>query len=155
MENMATWWWIHWMMLSPGSQLPVWWILLNELSATEFDDELAHYVVESALERSPWEKPSASSIDKDISAFIRTYAPSAEEDAPSLTTSSVVLCATSTSYGSLRPDTGSQPENHANSPQKSLSQQHSTMWPSPTPQVEPSLNHVSPTNPEHPARPSD
>jgi len=78
MENMATWWWIHWMMLSPGSQLPVWWILLNELSATEFDDELAHYVVESALERSPWEKPSASSIDKDISAFIRTYAPSAE-----------------------------------------------------------------------------
>ena len=74
MENMATWWWIHWMMLSPGSQLPVWWILLNELSATEFDDELAHYVVESALERSPWEKPSASSIDKDISAFIRTYA---------------------------------------------------------------------------------
>ena len=61
---------------------------------------------------------------------------------------------TSTSYGSLQPDTGSQPENHANSPQKSLSQQHSTMWPSPTPQVEPSLSHVSPTNPEHPARPS-
>lgn len=75
MEDLATWWWLHWMLLAPGSQLPVWWILLNELSATEFNDELAELVVESTLERSPWDSPRMSSIQKDISAFIRTYAP--------------------------------------------------------------------------------
>ena len=50
MEDLATWWWLHWMMLAPGSQLPVWWILLNELSATEFNDELAELVVAGSID---------------------------------------------------------------------------------------------------------
>ena len=40
MENTATWWWLHWVMLGPGCQLPVWWVLFNELNVVEFDDEL-------------------------------------------------------------------------------------------------------------------
>lgn len=74
MENPATWWWIHWMLLAPRSALPVWWILLNEMSAVEFDDALAERVCIDAVEASPWDSPNTSSIHKDVTAFFRTYA---------------------------------------------------------------------------------
>jgi hypothetical protein len=73
MEDVATWWWLHWLMLAPGSQLPVWWVLLNELNVVEFDDELALRVCIDAVEASTFDNPHPSSIEKDISAFLRTY----------------------------------------------------------------------------------
>lgn len=77
MEDPATWWWIHWMLLAPRSVLPVWWILLNEMSAVEFDDALAERVCVEVVEASPWTSPNVSSIHKDVTAFFRTYAESA------------------------------------------------------------------------------
>ncbi len=73
MENPATWWWIHWMLLAPHSLLPVWWILLNEMGAVEFDETLAERVCIDIVESSAWDMPNASSIHKDVAAFIRTY----------------------------------------------------------------------------------
>lgn len=73
MEDPATWWWIHWMLLAPRSALPVWWILLNEMKAVEFDDALSERVCVEAIEASPWDVPNLSSIHKDVTAFIRTY----------------------------------------------------------------------------------
>jgi hypothetical protein len=74
MEHNVTWWWLHWMMLAPGCKLPVWWLLLNEMHAVEFDEDLAHRVCVEALSASPWETPHPSSVQKDILAFFRTYA---------------------------------------------------------------------------------
>lgn len=49
-------------------------ILLNEMSAVEFDDALAERVCVDAVEASPWDSPNTSSIHKDVTAFFRTYA---------------------------------------------------------------------------------
>jgi len=76
MEDPATWWWIHWMLLAPRSLLPVWWILLNEMNVVEFDDALAERVCVDTVEASPWDSPNVSSIHKDVTAFFRTYAES-------------------------------------------------------------------------------
>lgn len=73
MENVATWWWLHWLLLAPGSQLPVWWLLLNEMNAVEFDDDLALRVCIDAVDASSFDSPHHSSIEKDITAFLRTY----------------------------------------------------------------------------------
>ncbi|MDG1267807.1 MAG: DUF4007 family protein [Ilumatobacter sp.] len=73
MEDDATWWWLHWLLLSPGSRLPVWWIILNELSLIELDEATLELACEQTLEASTWNAPNKSSINKDISAFLRTY----------------------------------------------------------------------------------
>ncbi|MGD9754593.1 MAG: DUF4007 family protein [Acidimicrobiia bacterium] len=74
MERPATWWWLHWMILSPGCSLPVWWALFNEFHAVEFDAGLASQVCIDIIDGADWEAPHPSSIEKDVSAFLRTYA---------------------------------------------------------------------------------
>jgi hypothetical protein len=74
MENAATWWWLHWLLLAPRSQLPVWWLILNEMNVVEFDDDLALRVCVDAVDASTFDEPHPSSIEKDITAFLRTYA---------------------------------------------------------------------------------
>ena len=73
MEDEATWWWLHWLLMSPGCRLPVWWIILHELSLVELDDTTLELACQQALEASTWNTPNESSINKDISAFVRTY----------------------------------------------------------------------------------
>ncbi len=73
MENPSTWWWLHWMLMSPGCQLPVWWIIINELRALEFTDVLAEQISVATVAGARWNSPNESSIHKDVSAFIRTF----------------------------------------------------------------------------------
>ncbi len=76
MEDPGTVWLLHWLLLAPPSHLPVWWLAFNEFHAVEFEDELLHSAVASRLELTPeWKAPHQSSLKKDVSALLRTYAP--------------------------------------------------------------------------------
>ena len=85
MEDPGTIWLLHWMLLAPRCQLPVWWIAFNELHFVEFDDEALEVAVRGQLEASSLcPVPHRSSIRKDISALVRTYAPAARSGRSSL-----------------------------------------------------------------------
>ena len=74
LENLGTLWLIHWLLLAPRSQLPVWWIAFNEFNAVEFSEtELESAVVSHLDATSEYSKPSRSSINKDVSVLLRTY----------------------------------------------------------------------------------
>lgn len=76
MEDPGTLWLLHWSLFSPRSLLPAWWIAFNEFHPVEFTDEDLEVVITGQLEAvSEWASPHPSSVKKDISALIRTYAP--------------------------------------------------------------------------------
>ena len=76
MEDPGTIWLLHWMLLAPPSLVPVWWLAFNELHAIDFDDATLVAAVRGHLEAtSAWSNPHESSIKKDISVLLRTYAP--------------------------------------------------------------------------------
>ena len=76
MEDPGTIWLLHWLLLAPPSQVPIWWLAFNELHAVEFDDEALGAAVRSHFEtNSDWNTPSDSAMDKDTSIFVRTYSP--------------------------------------------------------------------------------
>ena len=76
MEDPGTLWLLHWLLLAPLSRLPVWWLAFNEFHAVEFTDDDLEMVITTQLEAvAEWPKPHLSSVRKDISALLRTYAP--------------------------------------------------------------------------------
>ncbi|MDE0225826.1 MAG: DUF4007 family protein [Gammaproteobacteria bacterium] len=78
MEDPGTIWLLHWLLLAPTCHLPVWWLAFNELHFVEFDEETLDAATRGQLEASSWRAlPHQSSIRKDISALLRTYAPTA------------------------------------------------------------------------------
>ncbi|MCY4260307.1 MAG: DUF4007 family protein [Rhodobacteraceae bacterium] len=76
MEDPGTLWLLHWLLLSPPCLLPVWWLAFNEFHALEFSDDHLEAVVATQLEAAAgWAAPHPSSVRKDVSALLRTYAP--------------------------------------------------------------------------------
>ncbi len=76
MEDPGTLWLLHWLLLAPPSRMPVWWLAFNEVHAVEFTDKDLALAVEMHLEAaSDWPDPHPRSVQKDISALLRTYAP--------------------------------------------------------------------------------
>ena len=77
MEDPGTLWLLHWLLLAPKkSRLPVWWLAFNEFSAVEFAEADLEAAIFTLLDGVPeWKKPNHTSIGKDISALLRTYAP--------------------------------------------------------------------------------
>ncbi len=73
METAGTWWWLHWLLLGPECQLPVWWMIIHDLPIVEFDEVVLLQACEQIVDASTWKAPHESSIAKDISAFVRTY----------------------------------------------------------------------------------
>ena len=75
MEEPATLWLLHWLLLAPPCHLPVWWLAFNEFHAVEFDDGELEQVVLTQLEVTGWRMPHTSSVRKDVRALLRTYTP--------------------------------------------------------------------------------
>jgi hypothetical protein len=74
LEAPGTSWLLHWWLLRPPCELPVWWIAFNRLSQVEFtEDDLAAFVIDE-ITRHGWAMPHESSIRKDLSCLLRTYA---------------------------------------------------------------------------------
>lgn len=76
MEDPGTLWLLHWLLLAPPSRLPVWWLAFNEFNAVEFTDDELEVATATQLDAvADWKSPSLSSLKKDVSAMLRTYAP--------------------------------------------------------------------------------
>ena len=76
LEDPGTLWLLHWLLLAPPSQLPVWWLAFNEFRAVEFDDDELQRAVTAQIEAiAEWKVPNPSSVRKDVGAMLRTYAP--------------------------------------------------------------------------------
>ena len=76
MEDPGTLWLLHWKLLSPRSLLPVWWVAFNEFHAVEFDVEELQLACSGGIDAaSNWQSPHPSSLKKDVTALMRTYAP--------------------------------------------------------------------------------
>ena len=76
MEDPGTLWLLHWLLLAPLSRLPVWWLVFNEFAAVEFTDDDLEIAISTQIGAvSEWRGPSPSSLKKDVSALLRTYAP--------------------------------------------------------------------------------
>lgn len=71
MELPGTDWLMHWWLLAPTSQAPVWWIAFNEFPAIEFTEEQLLQFVTDRL--SDFGKPNATSVKKDVSVLLRMY----------------------------------------------------------------------------------
>jgi hypothetical protein len=78
-EDPGTLWLLHWLLLAPRSDLPVWWSAFCEFGAVEFTDEqLTDFVSDQIGAVSSWHQPHPSSVAKDVSCLLRTYATSAD-----------------------------------------------------------------------------
>ena len=76
MEDPGTLWLLHWQLLAPRCLLPVWWLAFNEFRPVEFTDHQLETEIIRHLEGAvAWKPPHPSSIRKDVSALMRTYAP--------------------------------------------------------------------------------
>ena len=76
MEEPATLWLLHWLLLAPPCHLPVWWLAFNEFHAVEFEHDVLEQVILTQLRvAAGWRTPHRSSIRKDVRALLRTYTP--------------------------------------------------------------------------------
>ncbi len=76
MEDPGTLWLLHWSLLAPPCRLPVWWVAFNEFHAVEFDaPELESACAAGIDAAAEWPHPHASSLRKDVTALLRSYAP--------------------------------------------------------------------------------
>lgn len=76
MEDPGTLWLLHWKLLSPRCLLPVWWVAFNDFHAVEFDVEELELACEGRIgAASDWKRPHRTSLRKDVTALLRTYAP--------------------------------------------------------------------------------
>ena len=76
MEDPGTLWLLHWLLMAPPCLLPVWWLAFNEFHAVEFkEDDLLAAVTAQLDATAGWGVPHPSSVGKDVTALLRTYAP--------------------------------------------------------------------------------
>jgi Protein of unknown function (DUF4007) len=69
-EKQGTQWLLHWLLLSPVSEVPAWWIAFNEFPNVEFTEpQLTQFIIDYATDL----KVKSSSIQKDVSCLLRMY----------------------------------------------------------------------------------
>ena len=74
LEKPDTLWLLHWLLFAPPCRVPVWWIIMNEFSATNIKiEDLTESVVTRITNIAEWKTPSPKSIKKDIDVFVHTY----------------------------------------------------------------------------------
>jgi hypothetical protein len=78
LEDMGSWWLLHWMALSPGGYLPVWWAAFHTFPAQVFNvDQLVEHVQAQIDATSSWNQPKpphTTTVRKDVLALLRAYA---------------------------------------------------------------------------------
>ena len=76
MEDPGTLWLLHWLLMAPPCLLPVWWLAFNEFHAVEFSEDDLLMAITTQLEAiDGWGVPHRSSVSKDVTVLLRTYAP--------------------------------------------------------------------------------
>jgi len=74
LEASGTLWLSHWWLLRPPCDVPVWWLAFNRFTAVEFTERQLTEFVSEEIARSAWDSPNVSSIEKDVSCLLRTFA---------------------------------------------------------------------------------
>lgn len=78
LEDLGSWWLLHWMMLSPGGKLPVWWSAFHTYRGVAFTrEQLLDHSVSQVEATAEWNEPSppkTSTIKKDVLAMLSAYA---------------------------------------------------------------------------------
>ena len=89
LENPNTLWLLHWLLFAAPCQVPVWWLIMNEISATNIKiNEMTDTITQRVTNIPEWKTPNEKSIKKDIDVFMHTY--SAKKD--KLTTEDYLDC---------------------------------------------------------------
>ena len=73
LEDSTSLWMLHWMLCSPVSSAPAWWLFSNEFNPVEFSDEMLFDFLKEKIDTSMWKSPSSSSLMKDVDALLRMY----------------------------------------------------------------------------------
>ncbi len=72
-EDPSTLWVLHWLAVSPVTNLPVWWSAFNDFPAVEFEEaDLLRFCLEEAGSTT-WSQPNESSVRKDVDCLLRMY----------------------------------------------------------------------------------
>lgn len=78
LEDLGSWWLLHWMMLAPGGMLPVWWAAFHAFRGVTFTIaqmvEHAASQVEATAEWNSSRPPKTPTLNKDVLAMLRAYA---------------------------------------------------------------------------------
>ncbi len=74
LEMSDTVWLLHWLLFAPPCRIPVWWIIMNEFTATNVKiEDLTEAVMRRVTNIPRWKTPNIKSVKKDIDVFIHTY----------------------------------------------------------------------------------
>lgn len=73
LEAPTSWWLLHWMALSPGGMLPVWWTAFHTFGAVRFTTDTLLDHVSAQVTTSSWGSPNEKTVRKDILAMLRCY----------------------------------------------------------------------------------
>lgn len=78
LEDLNSWWLLHWMMLSPEGRLPIWWSSFHSFTPVTFTAEtLLEHALAQVDATSAWSTPSApkpATVKRDVLALLRAYA---------------------------------------------------------------------------------
>ena len=74
LERAETLWVLHWKLLSRPCIVPVWWIALNEITATVVESDKVLDIVQDRVRNNPqWKTPSEGSVKRDMDVFLHMY----------------------------------------------------------------------------------
>ncbi len=74
LERPDTLWLLHWFLYASPCFVPAWWIIMNEITATNIEtDKVVDHVLSRVANVEKYNSPSPKSVKKDIDVFVHTY----------------------------------------------------------------------------------
>ena len=74
LERPETLWVLHWRLFAPPCSVPIWWIIMNEITATVVDPGYVLDMVQTRVRNNPeWRSPSEGSVKRDMDVFLHMY----------------------------------------------------------------------------------
>ena len=74
LERAETLWVLHWSLFAPPCSVPVWWIVLNEITGTVVEPGYVLDMVQARVRNNPqWKSPSEGSVKRDMDVFLHMY----------------------------------------------------------------------------------